>query len=316
MHCWQNGDKALVVAEYGDWEYYARNEGFDQKTGAGTYDLRSTSRQFRGDGERGLIQQVFNHQLALNDTLGSPAVLDGQWAVFDYARGYHPVRAAVGIMDVFRLPKFSYYLYRSQREPTELAAPWTGGPMVFIASHWTPASALTLTVFSNCEEVALNLNDRLIRRARPVHTSFTRHLPHPPFHFDLDRFEPGRLTAVGYIGGRAVATHFVATPGNFAQLELVVDDAGIHSAAGESDVLCVHARLCDGNGMLCVDETATISFALVGAELVGPDHLEAEAGIASAVVRVAPHSTGFDVSAQVSSNTRIVPATTRWTKSL
>ncbi|HYD84828.1 MAG TPA: glycoside hydrolase family 2 TIM barrel-domain containing protein, partial [Opitutus sp.] len=150
IHTWQNGDKALVIAEYGDWEFYAANEGFDQKTGAGVFDRWSTARQFRRDGERGLLQQALNHIIALNDTLSSPAVLDGQWAMFDYTRGYDPVRASVGVMDVFRLPKFSYHFYRSQRDSDETGPGYSGRPVVFIASFWTPTSDLRIRVFSNC----------------------------------------------------------------------------------------------------------------------------------------------------------------------
>jgi len=312
IHSWRNGDKALVIAEYGDWEYYARNEGFDQKTGAGIYDLWSTARQFRADGERGLVQQALNHRVALNDTLSSPAVLDGQWAVFDYARGYNPVRAAVGVMDVFRLPKFSYHFYRSQRDPQESGAGWSVGPVVFIASHWTPASALRLTVFSNCEEVSLHLNDRLVRRARPVQTALTQHLPHPPFFFDLDRFEPGVLKAVGYIGGQPLATHVLATPGPLARLELVVDELGVRVRAGEPDVLFVHARLCDATGMLCVAETTPVSFTVQGAARMGPAMNEAEAGIASVVVRVPVGAKDFSVVASTPADTRVDPVTLRW----
>ena len=188
IHHWRNGDKALVIAEYGDWEYYARNEGFDQKTGAGVYDSWSTARQFRGDGERALDHQAHLHLMALNDTLSSPAVLDGQWAMFDYARGYHPVRAAVGVMDIFRLPKFSYHFYQSQRDPLERGAGWCVGPVVFIASHWTATSSLRVPVFSNCEEVELTLNGRSLSRQRPAQTALTQRLPHPPFYFDLPEY--------------------------------------------------------------------------------------------------------------------------------
>ena len=298
IHRWVSGDKAMVIAEYVDWEFFARNDGFDQKTGAGLFDRWSTGRQFRSDGERGLRQQAFNHMIALNDTLASPAVLDGQWAIFDYARGYDPVRAAAGIMDVFRLPKFSYYFYQSQRDPDDRGHGWAVGAMVFIASHWTAVSNLRLPVFSNCEEVELRLDGRPLARLRAAQTALSQHLPHPPFFFDLPRFTPGRLEAIGYIGGRPHASHAVATPASATHLELVVDDLGVARSAGESDLLLAHARWCDAAGTLCIDEIASVVFSIEGtAELVGPTSLAAEAGIASVVIRVPADSSGFTLRA-------------------
>lgn len=309
IHRWCNGDKALVIAEYGDWEYYARDEGFDQKTGAGVYDAWSTARQFRGDGERALSQQAFNHLTALNDTLASPAALDGQWSMFDYARGYHPIRAACGVMDIFRLPKFSYHFYRSQRDATEAGPGWAVGPVVFIASHWTPASALRFPVFSNCDEVGLYHNGRLISRQRPTHSHFTRNLPHPPFYFDLPRFTPGSLEAVGYIGGLPATTHVVRTPENFSRLEIVVDDLGLHPQPDDADVLFVHARLCDANGTLCIEEHSAITFAVEGAVLLGPAVVQAEAGVASIVVRLPAGTRDLAVTATVKTMSETICAT-------
>ena len=293
IHRWHNGDKALVIAEYGDWEFFARNEGFDQKSGAGVFDRWSTARQRRADGERALRQQVINHIIALSDTLASPAVLDGQWAAFDYARGYDPARAAVGVMDIFRLPKFSYYFYRSQRHPAEHGTGWVVGPVVYIASHWIPASELRIQVFSNCEEVELRLNDEFVGRQRPAQTALTQHLPHPPFYFQLPRFTAGRLEAIGFIDGKPQATHQVATPAAPSQLELIVDDAGMVTDVTESDVLFAHARWCDASGTLCIEEESPITFAIDGAEIVGGLQVSAEAGIASVVVRIPPGSARF-----------------------
>lgn len=287
IHRWQNGDKALVIAEYGDWEFYAANEGFDQTTGAGVLAASTNSRHLRGEGERALCQQAANFRVALDDTLASPAVCDGQWAMFDYARGYHPQRAACGVMDIFRLPKFAYHFYRSQRHASEGGAKWTGGPEVFIASHWTESSDLRVAIFSNCEEVELALNGRSLGIRRPELTWQVQHLPHPPFVFDLPRFEPGELVAVGWIGGKPVARHSVATPGLATQLVVVVDALGIGALAGESDVQIVHARVLDSSGTLCVTAEPVVSFAVDGgAEIVGPASVRAEAGIASIVVRV------------------------------
>jgi beta-galactosidase len=291
IHRWQNGDKALVIAEYGDWEFYAANEGFDQKTGAGVHAAWSNARQFRANGERGLRQQAWNHQIALNDTLSSPAVLDGQWCAFDYARGYHPVRAACGVMDVFRLPKFSYYFYRSQRDPSEGGRNWTGGPVVFIASHWTVASDLRVLVYSNCEEVELSLDGRSLGRKRPDAAWMSQHLPHPPFVFDLPRFMPGTLLATGFVGNLPCASHCVSTPSAPAVIEVVVDDLDVAAGDGEADVVIVNAFIRDASGALCIEETGTVTFAVDGdGALAGPTQVAAEAGVASTVLRLAPEA--------------------------
>lgn len=314
IHRWQNGDKALVIAEYGDWEFYAANEGFDQKTGAGVFDRWSTARQFRGDGERGLRQQALNHLMALNDTLSSSAVLDGQWAMFDYARGYDPVRAAVGVMDIHRLPKFSYYFYRSQRDPGERGDGWTVGPVVFIASHWTARSDLRVLVFSNCDEVELRLNGRTLARQRPARTALTQHLPHAPFVFDLAEFQPGTLEAIAYLGNRPAVAHLVRTPDAVNSLRLSVDDLDVLPDCGDPDVLMVHAFLTDRNGTICIQETPAVVFRVDGAELMGPATVQAEAGIASAVVRVPRACAGFTVAAHLSDPIPIHPATITWSR--
>jgi len=286
IHSWINGDKAHVVAEYGDWEFYAANHGFDQTTGAGVHDLRSNARQRRGDGERALRQQSQNHTIALNDTLHCPAVLDGQWSVFDYTRGYHPERAACGVMDLHRIPKFSYHFYRSQRDPQEGGPGWTGGPEIFIASHWTPGSDLRVVVYSNCEEVVLSLNGAELERHRPWLSWMTQYLPHPPFVFDLPCFTPGRLEAVGFIAGKAVARHTVATPGEPCSLQLEADTLGLHPGPGEQDTLVLHASILDSQGSLCVHATHSVSFSVEGpGEIMDSNPVPAEAGIASVTLR-------------------------------
>jgi len=299
LHDWRNGDKALVVSEYGDWEFYAQNEGFDQTTGAGLLPVRMNSRQRRKDGEQGLLRQAANQALALNDTLSSPAVLDGQWCCFDYARGYHPERAACGVMDLHRVAKFSYYLYRSQRDAVECGQGWAGGPMVFIASHWVPESALRITVFSNCEEVSLCLNGRLVSHQRPTISENSRYLPHPPLFFDLPFFEAGTLSAEGLIDGKSVARHHVSTPGAPARIEIVTDRLGIDPSAGESDLCFAQAMILDLRGNLCVQNEARVRFSINGSgRIIGPETLSAEAGIASVVLWREPNSPMSEVRAE------------------
>lgn len=313
IHRWRNGDKAMIVAEYGDWEFYAANHGFDQKTGAGVHAAWSNSRHFRGEGERALRQQVWNHLTALNDTLSSPAVLDGQWAMFDYARGYHPLRAACGVMDVFRLPKFSYHFYRSQRDPAEQCAGLEYGPMVFIASHWTVQSDLRVIVFSNCEEVELSLNGASFGRKKPERTALTQFLPHPPFVFDLPQFVSGTLEATGWIGGVLSAHHQVGTPGAPAGLGLLVDTTGLPNDPATSDLLIVQAQIQDQSGQLCVQDESPVAFSLLGqGEILGPSTVVAEAGIAAVILRLPAGATQFVLQAQRTIGSPLLSTAAHW----
>ncbi len=287
IHTWEQGDCAHLVSEYGDWEYYAANEGFDQSTGAGLHAAWSNSRHRRGEGERGLLQQAKNFTIALNDTLSSPAVLDGQWCMFDYARGYHPQRAACGVADSFRVPKFSWHFYRSQRAVSEGGHGWTGGPELFIASYWTEGSSLRVTVFSNCEEVELFLKGKSCGRSIASCTRVTQYLPHPPFVFDLPRYEAGELSAIGYVGGKGVAQHRILTPAEPVRLLLEVDDQGIQAMPGEIDVLVLRARVVDGRGATCVQAGGEVTFKASGpACVLGSPLAGLEAGLATVVLRV------------------------------
>ncbi len=315
IHRWQNGDKALVVAEYGDWEFYAATEGFDQKTGSGRFADWSHGRHLRGEGERGLRQQAVNHVIALNDTLYSPAVLDGLWSMFDYTRGYDPHRAACGIMDVFRLPKFSYYFFRSQRHVSEKGENWSSGPIVHIASYWQPNSDLRILVFSNCEEVELQINGNSVGRRKPDRAWMTQFLPHAPFVFELPGFARGTLEATGYINNRAAATHRVSTSGPTETISLEIDDAQISPPEGEMDLLIAHASLMGPGHSLSITETSSVRFSIEGtAKIIGPSDVSAEAGISSVLIHVPGDCVFFRLTALRESGGRSMSASREWSR--
>ena len=285
--CHKEGkDSTCVVSEYGDWEYYAMTAGLNQDAWEKLTPAESNSRQLRWQGERALLQQATNFQEAHNDNRSTVAFADGLWVMYDYNRGYAPDIESSGCMDIFRLPKFSYYFFKSQRPAAERLLNATSGPMVFIASHWTAQSARDIRVFSNCDEVALRLNGRVIARQRPDKGPLTTHLNQPPFTFRGLTFAPGALEAIGYIKGRLAARHSVRTPGQPERLQLSFDMSGKPLVTGAKDVVFCRASLVDAFNTVVPDAWENVAFGVRGpGTIVGMNPLATEAGISTAVLQ-------------------------------
>ncbi len=279
-------EKPYVVSEYGDWEYYAMNAGLNQDDWGDLLQDERSSRQLLSDGEVRLLQQATNVQEAHNDNFNTTAFADGYWVMFDYNRGYSDDLEASGIMSIDRLPKFSYYFYQSQRGADEISDKCQSGPMVHIASWWTPESPLNVRVFSNCEEVELFLNGKSLGKQNPDQNSISNNMAHPPFSFYLTKFEAGELSAKAYIGGEVVAEHHVKSPGKLTKIDLKLDESGKRVTAGCNDVLFVYAMLEDESGTVIRKNDIPVQFSIEGdAELVSPVEIPTEAGIASALIR-------------------------------
>lgn len=279
-------NRPCVISEYGDWEYFAQNAGLQQHLWKDLAPAERNSRQRRGDGEVRLLQQALNFQEAHNDNLGTSALADGLWVMFDYNRGYAPDIEASGCMDIFRLPKFAWWFYRSQREPEERVGGRPVGPVLFIASWNTEHSPRTVRVFSNCEEVELFCNERSLGRRKPDRDRVSTHLRHPPFTFSRPEFVPGTLRAVGYRNGRAVASHTVRTPGPPERLTLWFDLAGKPFAANGKDAVFCHAEIRDAHDTLVPTNGLPVYFGALGpVQLLGPNPMPTEAGIASRLLQ-------------------------------
>ncbi|WP_432380948.1 glycoside hydrolase family 2 TIM barrel-domain containing protein [Duganella sp. P38] len=277
-------DKPLIVSEYGDWEYYAMNAGFNQTAWGDLKEADRSSRQLLTDGETRLLQQAKNLAESHDDNFNTGAIADGYWVMFDYGRGYAPDLESSGIMSIDRLPKFSYEFFRSQRSALE-SANWGGGPMVFIASHWTRDSSPQVRVFANTDEVELFLNGKSLGRQKSAPSATHPNLQHPPLEFNAGQFAAGELKAVAYLGGKKVAEHVVRTAGEPARLAVTVDDMGVKPVAG--DLLFVRATVVDAKGNLVEGSGLPVKFeAGAGYEIVGPATVPAEGGIASVLVKV------------------------------
>lgn len=208
------------------------------------------------------------------------------WHSFDHQRGYHPDPFYGGIMDAFRQPKYSYYMFCSQRpaEPNGRLLSQTG-PMVYIAHAMTPFSPKDVTVYSNCQEVRLTYCEggRQWLYERP---QSDEGMPSPVIIF-RDVFDvmhdkalsrskrqaESYLLAEGLIDGKVVATHKVLPARRPTKLLLWVDDESVAMTADGSDLVTVVAAVADDNGTIKRLNNYHIRF-----EIEGPGTLVGDAG--------------------------------------
>jgi len=289
-------DKPVVIREYGDWAF-GGNE--------------STSRQTRGGGRDKLLQQSWNFQWTLNRARAIEGVVaTADWVFIDYNRGYHPDIERSGSLDVFRCPKYKYHFYRSLN---------SSAPMVYIADDWQRAAAgdTKVVIYSNCDEVELWLNGQKVAAkcaddgpdtpytvngaspdwetamlinadqsgGNPFDGGNCRQLPHAPFTFTVP-YQPGKLTAVGIMDGRAATQCEVCTPAGPAR-HLTVEPHLCNVPVTDNDALIVHLSLRDGNGTV-VPEDKEIELVVASgpAKVVGAARRRSEAGIAGYVLRL------------------------------
>ena len=208
------------------------------------------------------------------------------WHSFDHQRGYHPDPFYGGIMDAFRQPKYSYYLFCAQRpavkDTTQL---FETGPMVYIAHAMTPFSPADVTVYSNCDEVRLTVfkGGRQLTYKRPVRE---QGMPSPIITFkdvwhvidDKQLSRSGKqsesfLLAEGLMDGKVVATHKVMPARRPSKVMLFADKDRLEMKADGSDQVTVIAAITDDKGNVKRLNNDEIRFEIEGeGELLGNAH--------------------------------------------
>ncbi|WP_447640553.1 MULTISPECIES: glycoside hydrolase family 2 TIM barrel-domain containing protein [Chitinophagaceae] len=286
-------DNNFLIREYGDYEFGGGN---------------STTRKLRGDGEKALLRQAWNLQWEHNKNLWAipRCIGDLTWAFYDGLAGVTNQIEGWGVCDLLRIPKFSYYFFQSQQpNKTNKNLPTGSGPMIYVANYWNhPGTNTKIVVYSNCDEVALYLNDKLIAKQKPDDGPETGYgtdleagglpfdggncnrLMHPPFTFSKISFVAGTLKAVGLINGKEVVNYKVTTPESPASIRLEINDCGKKILADKTDIVFVYAKIIDHNGNLCVDDKRPVRISVSGdAKIVSPVTVNAEAGIATFLLR-------------------------------
>ncbi len=243
------------------------------------------------------------------------------WHSFDHQRGYHPDPFYGGIMDAFRQPKLSYYMFCAQR-PVEknnrLIA--ENGPMVFIANAMTPFSPKDVTVYSNCDEVRLTYcknGKQFIYKKEKTDEG----MPSPIITFKdvwdvmydkqlarKNKHEESYLLAEGIVDGKVVATHKVMPARRPSKIILWADNEGTETIADGSDLITVIAAIADENGNIKRLNNYHIKFEIEGpGELVASKETftnprEVQWGTAPILVRAKVQTGNIKVKASVVPN--------------
>ena len=244
-------DKAIFASECcatgttRDWHYPSEQGGRIRDRD------RDTNSWFRG------------RELTWRFLMERPYVIGGyQWAAVEH-RGeatWPAVCSKSGALDLFLQKKGAFYQNLSH---------WSDEPMVHIVSHWNfrgmEGQPLPITVYTNCEEVELLLNGESLGRQtveRYGHGEWS--VP----------YTPGRLEAVGYRGGEAVARHTRETTGRAERLRLTLDNDFV---ANGRDLALFTCECLDAEGRAVPDASEFVRFSaeepatLIG---TGSDHCD------------------------------------------
>jgi beta-galactosidase len=263
----------------------------------------------RAWGEAPLLNQALIRAHDLDEVFSTPPGQIGAalWCGIDHQRGYHPDPFWGGLLDVFRIPRYSYYLFQSQYDPGFKLEGIQTGPMVYIAHELTQISGSDVVVFSNCEEVRLTWLGKVIGTQKADVSP--GHAPHPPvifknvFNFheltkswgDDNSARNIEMTAEGIIDGQVVCRQSKKYPERTSRLQLTLDDAGIGLVADGSDFVPIRATVVDNKGIPKILASEYVRFEIEGdGEIIGGEFnhanpMKTEMGTATALVRAGTH---------------------------
>lgn len=245
------------------------------------------------DHEDRLIDHALLHARIQNLQMGHKRIAGAiGWCAFDYATHiefgsgnricYH------GVMDMFRLPKWAAYFYKSQQSPSKT-------PVLQAATHWTMGDRSggeikCLTVFSNCDEIEVFVGETSLGKFKPDTASYA-HLPHPPFTITgLEQYsawgqsEFYDLRLAGFLDGRQVAEQRIDRSRLPRRLELTADTNRLY--ADGADMTRLVFRITDQFGNPLPYATKVVTFDLEGeADLIGENPFPLIGGQAALYVK-------------------------------
>lgn len=174
------------------------------------------------------------------------------WTGFDYYGEPTPyawpaISSQFGAMDLCGYPKDFYYYYQAW---------WSGKDVLHIFPHWNGicGEERDMYVFSNFEEVELLVNGESLGRKTMERDGF--------LIWENVIYQPGKITAVGYRGGKEVLREEVCTVGEAKEVRL-------KSIYAEGDIKIVCADVVDENGLVVPDGNEELVFETDGGRILG-----------------------------------------------
>lgn len=215
--------------------------------------------------------RVQNANFARNDAMGAIG-----WCAFDYQThgdyGSGDKICYHGVMDIFRMPKYAAYVYRSQIDPEKeiIMEPCT----LFARGENDDNKPIPFMVCTNCDYVEVECYGRIIGKFFPSLAYSS--LPHPPIMVDQD---PGHWAdlwmggaVIGYYKGKEVARKTYSRDSHLNDMVVNVDDT--HLCNTVMDVTRVTAQFVDQmgnplpfyNGIIQIDTSDNLD--VIGPRLV------------------------------------------------
>lgn len=175
------------------------------------------------------------------------------WTGFDYRGEPNPMKfpatgSQFGILDYCGFPKDEAYYLKSW---------WTEEPVLHIFPHWNlsghEGETVSVWAYSNADEVELKVNGKSVGRKpmpRNGHLEWTA------------TYEPGKLEAIGYRGGKRLMTKIIETTDSATKINLACDRTEI--SADNRDVAVFTISLADKKNRFVPDANNEITLHVEG----------------------------------------------------
>ncbi len=216
--------------------------------------------------------EILGRNLIKNDSLGAIG-----WCAFDYnTHGDYGAGDKIcyhGIFDMFRIPKYAAYVYRSQKDPAEdlIMQPATG----FSRGEKALYGIMPFLVITNCDYIEVFMYGKSLGLFFPSDKFFG--LPHPPIEVNVDvsilwnaLWQDGKI--VGYIDGKPVTEYQFLRDPHLDGFVTTQDDYELSTS--QVDTTRIQVDFVDQLGHPCVFYNGVLQVETEGdIEVIGPKFL-------------------------------------------